>query len=168
MIFVVIIFTFFYVLAFTPTIVFILWINVNRTRWGPRFRVFKFLAYVVGFVNLCLLITLNSYFSNQPTKASIAQKQEVEEREKKYEEETAQVASILLEFLRSQGVNDSLVITVRPISRRRLGVVVTNYWLGLPDYEKKQLKQIIGMALKKIYPPDGYPFSILDYLGNRI
>ncbi len=110
------------------------------------------------------MISINNKLSNQNEITKNLEQQKFIK-----EQETIQVAKSLLNFLRNSGVNEELVINVRPTEGRRMvSVIVTNAWLRYPDYEQKQMKQTIKLALIKIVRPDGYPFEILDYLGNKI
>lgn len=91
------------------------------------------------------------------------------QNEKKKKIETATlVAQSLKNLLRNNGVSEALVIDVEANDMGHIVVIVSNTWLARPRYEKKQMKQIIEMSLKSIAPPEGLPFHMTDYLGNRI
>ena len=59
-------------------------------------------------------------------------------------------------------------MNVKADSLGTIRVQVTNAWLSRPKYEQKQMKQIIGLLLKKIVAPKGWDFYIVDYMGNTL
>ncbi len=120
-------------------------------------------------MNISGMFFISNMISNQNEIRKNLEQQKFNQEQKKKEQETIQVAKSLLNLLRNSGVNEELVIHVRPTAGRRMvSVIVTNAWLKYPDYEQKQMRQTIKLALLKIVHPDGYPFEILDYLGNKI
>ncbi len=123
------------------------------------------IIFVVGFFGLSHLAQ-KSHEQNQIKDALREQQYDIEQKQKIQMAKTA--AESLKNFLRNNGVNEALVIDVKIDDVGNIVVVVSNSWLEKPKFEQKQMKQIIERSIQKIARPDGWPFYIVDYLGNRI
>lgn len=159
----------FALLIFAPSIVFFFWIK-KRVKVSSPSKAFGFKAlWAFGLLLNCTPVFWMVARSNENQSVQSAKRaQEANAREQEYEAETLSVANQLLQSLRSEGVNESLISDVKPNGYRRISVVVTNEWFKFPQQEQKQMKQTIGLLLKKIRPPDGYPFDLMDFMGNKL
>ena len=134
----------------------------NKRLLGKAILIITFLANLSGVI----------YFYNNSAENQNIQKIADDEKFKKLQlehlKENQQIAKSLLNFLRNSGVTEDLIIDVKATELRRIRVVVTNAWLHYPKFEQKQMRQSIELALKKIVQPNGYPFEVVDMLGNSI
>lgn len=134
-------------------------------------RKFKIWLSAFGIVLIFGVIGLSrsaqkSHEEYQAKDALREQQYAIERKQKIQMANTA--AESLKNFLRNNGVNEALVIDVKVDELGTIVLVVSNSWLGSPKYEQKQMKQTIELALKKIAGPDGWPFYLTDFMGNRI
>lgn len=158
-----------FVIFFSPTIGYSIWFIVKKAGWDKT----KQKLLKAGGVGVLVLNTMVVTYFQIKSKEAANERQAQSDAENlklqtEYTNEAATVAKTLLSLLRESGVDKSLVIKVEPNGYRRVGIFVTNTWLARPEYEQKQMKKIIEMSLKNIRPPEGYPFTILDYLGSEI
>ena len=121
--------------------------------------------FIFGFIGLSQLAQKSN--EEYQVKNVLSEQQYALERKQKIQMANT-AAESLKNFLRNNGVNESLVIDVKADEFGTIVLVVSNSWLERPKYEQKQMKQTIELALKKIARPDGWPFYLTDFMGNRI
>ncbi len=134
-------------------------------------RKLKIWLSVFGIIIILIFVGLSkiSKKADEENQINAALRGEQYKREQQQKIQLAKsAAESLKNFLRNKGVNEALIIDVNVDSFGMIYLIVANSWLQRPKYEQKQMKQTIELALKKIAPPDGFPFYLMDFMGNRI
>ena len=158
-----------FLIALSPTIAYCIWFYKKSVHWDDRRKKSqKYVGYGILAINMLFLVFLGQQKKEEDAILAARAHQAAEAKQLQDIGETAKVANQVEKILREAGITSDLVITVEVYSPKTIAFVVTNTWLEKPRYEQKQLRQVFDQLLKKMYPPDGYDFVILDFLKNKI
>lgn len=149
-----------------PVPLYVWWYLRRRSQWTPGKRsAFKWLGYFVLAVNFFALAFIQTDWREDI--ASDYKSKAAEQADRNFIESN-DAATALMNALRANGIDDSLVIHARPSKHGLIYIQVTNAWQLLPKFEQDQNREIIRLLLKKVHPPNGYPFVLKDIMGKTI
>jgi len=152
-------------LLFFPIPIYAWWFFKNRSAWSRAKRsMFKWVGYGLLAVNFFALAFLSTNWREDIADGGRL----MVHNEQKQLAESRAIALSLLDELRAQGIDDSLIATALPSDQGMLFIRVTHDWMALPANDQLQNRKIIELTLKKLHPPQGYPFALQDWTGKNI